>query len=137
MAKKDENETGTEREEGARDFGIFMRGLNDGRFNGECAAELQELVRALRKHAQDTNGKAKGKLTLSLSFHYEGGHVSVTPNVTQTRPPSVRGMTWMFMTKGDNLSLEQERQTSLPIREVKAPEAKAIAPAPTAAPKSV
>lgn len=135
MAKKSEGEM--DREEGPRDFALFMRNQNDGRFNGECAGELQDLVRALRKHAEQKGGKAKGKLTVTFTLSYLDGAVSVLPDVKQTKPPRVRGSTWMFMTEGDNLSLEQERQTTLALREVKHAEPKQAPMPEAAAPKTV
>jgi hypothetical protein len=141
MAKKNgngsEEHDEAEREEGARDFGVFMRGLNDGRFNGECAQELKDIVGALRRNAEQKGGKSKAKLTITLSLTYDAGQVQVLPDVKKTPPPRVRGGTWMFLTGGDNLSLQQEVQQRLPIREVRVTEAKSIAPAEAAAPKSV
>lgn len=140
MSKKTDHDDddGEEREQGARDFGVFLRNVNENRFVTECGVELRDLVRAMRLDAE-RNKKSKGKLTVELSLLYENGHMMITPNVKVTKPPRERGQTWMYTTSGDNLSLDMERQTTLPVavRAVPNPETKQVEVTAAVAPKSV
>lgn len=105
-------------QEGPRSFATFLVDLDDGAAHSELSGELNKLVALLAERAG--NGKAKGKLIFEMAFEIEKGHVSVGYDVRLKEPQRKRAGDVFFVTKGHNLSRQDERQLDLPkVREVK------------------
>jgi hypothetical protein len=117
---------------GPRGFAVMLTQLREGEFHAECSEELQTLMKNLDQHAIKTGKKAKGVLTLKLSFEVDDrGFVQVMPDVARKEPKPIRGAGIFFMNRDGNLSQENERQPKLPFtpREVPQP-ATRVVPAP-------
>lgn len=126
---KDEKATTMVRGEGARGFAPLLHEIDDGALHAELSSKLQQVVSELALYTETYCSKAKGKVTLTLSLEAgTNGTVQVHGEVKTKTPPPRRGATMFWTTKGGNLSLENPRQTKLPLREV---------PPPPAAPRDV
>jgi hypothetical protein len=94
-------------------FDQFFRGLGQGAFNHECTKALAEVTRACSQHAQNTNGKAKAKLTITLELSLDRGVFDIGSEVSIKVPKSVRGRTIAFEVPGGGLSLSNPQQMEL------------------------
>lgn len=96
--------------------------------NAELSEELHALVRRLELHAYDF-GKAKGVITLALTIDIDReGVVTVDPDVKLKAPKPARKKGRYWLTPGGNLSPENPKQTTLPLREVPKAGARDVGP---------
>lgn len=110
-------------DEGTRAFGVLLSQVDDGCFHAEASETLQALTRELAAYAGKYMRDAKGDLTLKLSLKVSPqGTVTLTGDVKKKAPPTPRGATTFWVTKGGNLANENPRQQKLPLRDVSAPE---------------
>ncbi|GMV18379.1 MAG: hypothetical protein AMXMBFR56_66030 [Polyangiaceae bacterium] len=100
------------KEEGPRSFATFLVDLDDGLAHSEVTGELNRLVRLLKERAG--GGKAKGKLIFELAVEIEKEHVSIGYDIRLKEPQKKRAGDVFFVTKGCNLSRQDERQLDLP-----------------------
>ncbi len=136
--KKDETTTGDEAE-GARDFAVFLRHIDDGILHTDASRELQALAAKLYEFSQTYGGVAKGALILTVNLSaLENGTVDVIADVKVKEPKPKRARSVFWMTKGNNLSPDNPRQQKLPLREVPAaPKDKPRDVAADGAPRSI
>jgi hypothetical protein len=80
-----------------------LRMLEEGQFNADVSDEMRGLAEALKAHAANNKGSAKGSLTIKLDFSMANGLVVVTPSSTVKKPVQKRDGTALFL--GDNNSL--------------------------------
>jgi hypothetical protein len=121
MAKTTTPETEIQKEEGARGFAPFLQQVDDGELHLEVSKTTQELIGDLYAYANKYQRDGKGTLTLTLNFAVHGnGGISVVGDVKTKKPKTPRAPSMFFRTPGNNLSLENPRQTKLPLREVPA-----------------
>lgn len=108
-----------EEKEGTRGFAHVLGHIGEGELSIEIAKQQQRLVNALTDHAYTYQAKAKGSLTLALSYVAEpDGTVRILGEVKIKEPkPKARGALF-WATKQGNLLAENPRQTKLPLREV-------------------
>jgi hypothetical protein len=106
-------------EEGPRSFGVILSQIDEGVLHAELGRELQKLLVDLRELA--VGAKAKGKMVLTLGITVESnGIVSIDPDVVTKVPNPKRARAIFWLTKGANLSAQDPRQQSLPLREAPA-----------------
>jgi len=79
----------TDRDKGIRDFSIVLATLDGGRLVSALTQELRGLNEELASHAE-TQGKAKGELTIKFTVNHAGGKVLITPQITVKTPKRVR-----------------------------------------------
>jgi hypothetical protein len=109
-------------DEGVRGFGVTLQQIDDGSLHAHLGEEMQRLARELNDHALKFGSNAKGTLTLKLNLLASpngtvciGGDV-VSRGVKTPRVPSV-----FWLTKGNNLTLDNPKQQRLPLRDVTVP----------------
>lgn len=114
--------TQNQKSEGARSITRFIDGLRHGRFAPKASEEFQALLRELSDTAIDESAVVKGKFTIELGLTVNAmGEVQVVGDYKRTsRKPKAASNNY-YITKGMNLTTEDPRQTSLPLREVRAP----------------
>lgn len=119
-------------QEGARSFAHWLTRLGDGQAAADLSQAMFELGGELRRHALD-RGEAKGELTLHLKFKVDNiGQVITTYQVKVKEPEPVRPASMFWLTKGGNLSVENPRQTTLPLRQVVNEDGELVDDAPAA-----
>lgn len=105
--------------EGPRAFTRWLEKLGDGQANADLSQALFELGGVLRKEALEGRGEAKGELSLSIKFKVDAfGQVITTYAIKLKEPEPARPSSMFWLTKGGNFTIENPRQTTLPLREV-------------------
>ena len=106
-------------EEGARSFARFVEMVSDGACQLEASAELHKLCCALREDASARSNASKGELTVRFALTVEpSGVVGVAYEIKRKEPTPSRPKGVLWLTKGGNLSAQNPRQQTLPLREV-------------------
>lgn len=107
-------------EEGARSFTVFLSEVGEGKFAGELAEKLREVVKAITETAAATCRTAGGELALKLVLKAdEKGYVDVKPDVKVKLPPAIRSASKFRATPSNNLStVLNPRQLEMPLREI-------------------
>lgn len=107
------------KEEAPRGFAVTLGQIDDGCLHAEATEEMQRALAELSKHAINTDRDAKGSITITVNMKVsKNGTVSAHGEVKAKLPKPSRGSTTFFLTKGNNLSLENPRQLSLGIRAI-------------------
>lgn len=107
--------------EGPRNFGVFLQSLEDGQVLVDLSTELHRLNDAIARQSEQT-GSAKGELTLKLKIVCtEFSKVTVEADIASKPPKAKRGKSWLWFTRGNNLTNENPKQPTLFPREVTAP----------------
>jgi hypothetical protein len=105
--------------EGPRSFVSFLNNIADGEAEGELSYQLHELVKRMREESVARGDTVSGGLTLKLKFKVDNlGHVIVGYKVTKTEPDRKTSGAHFWLTKGNNLTVENPKQQKLPLREV-------------------
>lgn len=105
--------------EGARGFAVVLQQLDDGCFHAEVSEALRKLNRELSDMANSHGGKVKGTMTLALTLTaQDDGTISIDCDVKTKSPKPRRPRSLFWLTKGDNLTLDNPRQQKLPLRDV-------------------
>lgn len=116
-----------EEAEGARAFNNAIMLLDNGRVHAELSEKLHGLVCKLRDEAINRDRAIAGELSLTLKIGVdEHGNVEVIPAIKVVEPKAKQARTVLFLTRGGNLSVENPRQQSLPLRDVSAPETRDV-----------
>lgn len=105
-------------DEGPRSFSRFIEQVDEGLCHIEVSKALHSLAAKLSEHSGPAKNKAKGKLSLALDITVEGDVVAVTWDVKVKEPTPKRSTAIFWLTKGKNLSPENQRQQKLPLRDV-------------------
>ena len=101
-----------------RSFGALIQSLEDGQLVSDLGDQLQALNEKLARVAEST-GKAKGELHLKLKLSADaGGTVQLDAEIVCKEPKAGRARSVLWLTKDNNLSGENPKQTKLPLREV-------------------
>ena len=100
--------------EGTKSFPDLLRMLEGGELIEDLADETRELQAKLSEHAA-THGKAKGKLTITITFDHKGkgAPVMVTADIATKAPKTSRSETATWLTSGNNLAGSDPRQLEL------------------------
>lgn len=108
-----------EKSEGPRSFARFIEMVSDGACQSEASAELLKLCNTLREDAAARSATSKGEITLRIGLAVEpSGVVGVAYDVKIKEPPKARPKGVLWLTKGGNLTPQNPRQQTLPLREV-------------------
>lgn len=111
--------TTTETTEAPRGFAVLVQQIEDGDLHAEISAAIQALNGKLDDYVRAYESTAKGEITIKLAFTaHPNGTVGVHGTVTSKAPPRKKRGSVFWLTKGNNLSPENPRQTKLPLREV-------------------
>ncbi len=89
--------------------------MEEGRFRVTLDETLEEFIKALHKHQQNSGPKAKGRITINLNAVYDGTHVIVEGQVETKLPKPVRGASIFFRTNDNGLSTQHPKQLVLPL----------------------
>lgn len=109
-----------------RSFGQVLQSLEDGQLVDDLSIAIRDLNAKLQRQAE-AQGKAKGELVLKIKLQADaGGTVQVDGEIVTKEPKPARARSVMWLTKDGNLSADNPRQTKLPLREIKAPEARDV-----------
>lgn len=109
-------------EEGVRPFDATLRSLDEGSVHNELSKEMHKLVGELYELALNGVGAGKpvrGAITLVLDIGVSANGAAVLKGDVKVKSPKlVRTPSVMFITKGGNLSTENQRQQKLALKEV-------------------
>jgi hypothetical protein len=101
-----------------RDFAEVIGEVAGGELNEELSQTLTKVMDELESRALATQTKAKGKITLVLSFAVEPkGLVSIDGDVTSKTPKPLRQGDHFYLLKGGKLSRKNPRQQELTFRD--------------------
>ncbi len=108
--------------EGIRPFDAMLRTLDDGSVHDELSTTLHKLVGELYELALNGGGKVvKGELDLRLKIAVSpNGSAALAAEIKHKTPKPTRVPSLLFLTKGGNLSTENQKQQKLNLREVPA-----------------
>lgn len=110
------------KEEGARSFAHFIANVADGEFHEELSDELHDLVQECERDASRRESTSTGELTLKLKIKVDHrGVASIVHDLTVKHPKTKRSPATMWVTPGGNLTPENPKQQSLPLRDVNKP----------------
>lgn len=101
-----------------RSFNLVLVGLQGGAVNDMLSRDLQEMVKELVDHWNNTRKTAKGCLTLKLKLKFDDGICEIVPEVKVELPKPVLGRDVMWPDQHGNLRPENPRQHKLPLRHV-------------------
>lgn len=94
----------------------FIEHVGDGEAHTQLSKELVELAGVLQKHVKDTNQKAKGKITITLSFDADPKGVvtaSCKSKIEQPRPGAASSVLWINSKGG--FTPDNPKQQRLPL----------------------
>lgn len=104
----------------ARSFGQFVAEAEDGQLHADLSRELEAIVAALDERIRAGASKAKGTLTLTLSFTLDNHDVCEVDAALKTKlPQAERARSIFWVTPENHLSRFNPRQQSLPLHDVK------------------
>jgi len=96
-------------------FDQFIFEFESGSLNAEMTQEMNALSEALQKRAAET-GKAKGKITIKLSFEAQNnGRVESLADAKVETPGPRKAREIRWIDKRGRLAAEDPRQTVLPM----------------------
>ena len=105
--------------EGPRSFTRALEMIAQGDLVHDASEQLHRLLRDVRDEAQARGRAAKGSMTLKLTLSVEPhGIVEITPSISTKTADRKLARGLLYLTPGANLTPENQRQTSLPLREV-------------------
>lgn len=108
--------------EGARAFSVLVQQIEEGALHSELSEKIQEVCADLACYSAEYACDAKGQIKLTLDLKVmRNGTVNVGSDVVTKTPKRKRAASTFWLTKGNNLSPENPRQTKLPLREVAPP----------------
>jgi hypothetical protein len=102
----------------ARSFGQFLAEVEDGDLHADLSTTLRDLVAGLHDAAVAGNGRAAGRLTLTLDFKTDGGAIDVASDIATKLPKAKRSRSVFWATPENNLTRRNPRQADLPFRDV-------------------
>lgn len=106
-------------DEAPRGFAVLIQQIEDGECHGELSEAVQTMTQKLMDHLEKYGVDAKGSITLTLGFAARrNGTIEVQADVKAKHPKAKRAGSVFWATKGGNLSVDNPRQTRLPLREV-------------------
>lgn len=101
-------------------FHLFLARVEAGVLHADLSEKLNDLNGELATLAAQ-NGKAKGSISVKLTLvHQRNGMVEVTADIKTDAPKVPRESSVFFVTEGSNLSVDNPKQPSLPLRSVEA-----------------
>lgn len=115
MSTTDDRET-LQSEDGIalRPFNQWLLEQRGGLLHGELTQKLAEVVAAA------TNTEKDGSLTLTIKIKPEDGGIVYVMDEIKSKVPELRGAALYHTDEAGNMTRDNPRQTSLPLREVPA-----------------
>jgi hypothetical protein len=110
------------KEEGPRSFAVVYQTIDEGSAHAEASAGLHKLLKVLQDEANVTSGSASGEITIKLAIKVDARGVAViSPTCIVKEPKKKRAGSTMWITDGGNLTPQNPRQLTMPLREVERP----------------
>lgn len=104
----------------ARTFGQFIGEAEDGQLHTDLSSELETIIAALDETIRSGRSKAKGSLTLTISFVLDNhGVCEVDAAMKTALPKTERARSIFWVTPENHLSRFNPRQQNLPLHDVK------------------
>lgn len=97
----------------ARSFSTFLPMVENGQLHGDLSEALRDLVAEISDAAAEGGGKAKGEISLTLSFSLDGGMFEVTGKYAVKKPRQVRGRSIFWATPENWLTQSNPRQRDM------------------------
>lgn len=114
-------------------FAEMLDKIERGELVSDLTIAQSELVRALVQTEGARGGRPKGKITLTLTYQYDGEMLEISPVIAVAKPKAVRNRAVLFVTEGDQVSFQNPTQMPLALGEsVPAALAPVMVPATTA-----
>ncbi|RVT99067.1 hypothetical protein EOD42_02880 [Rhodovarius crocodyli] len=108
-------------------FAIALATFEDGRLNRDLTKIQEEVLEAIVEAAGLNGGKAKGEITIALTYKAEGGVMQITGDIKTKTPKLARGHSVFWLTPENKLSTRNPRQADLPFSDVTVPRAHGLA----------
>ncbi len=99
-----------------KDFSRIIAELEDGQFNADCSAKLQESLKALQERC-DIDGlrSAKAQIAVAITLVLDSGNIMMTADVQSKNPPKPRNRTIFWLSDdGKGVCRENPKQPRLP-----------------------
>lgn len=99
-----------------KDFSRVVAELEDGSFNADCSAKLQESLKALQERCDiDGMRTAKAQITVGITLVLDSGNIMMTADVQSKNPPKPRNRTIFWLSEdGKGVCRENPKQPRLP-----------------------
>ena len=113
--------------EAARSVAVLLPQLEEGAFNAEVSDQFRDLIARMRDHGINGNGRAKGKLAITIDVTLDDGVFELRADFKVTAPKSRRGRSVFWATDGNNLTPENPKQMAMfGLRKVDTPDARKV-----------
>ena len=99
-----------------KDFSRIIAELEDGQFNADCSAKLQESLKALQERCNiDGLRSAKAQIAVAITLVLDSGNIMMTADVQSKNPPKPRNRTIFWLSDdGKGVCRENPKQPRLP-----------------------
>jgi hypothetical protein len=104
-------------------FATLLSTLNNGDLEHEITAAMRDIVAEMH---ESPRGKAKGKITVTIDFAYDGDIFSIAGDFKAVKPKKHRPASVFWATPENNLSRQDPRQPDLPLRDISVPATRTI-----------
>jgi len=99
-----------------KDFSRVIAELEDGQFNADCSAKLQESLKELQERCDiDGMRAAKAQIAVVITLVLDSGNITMTADVQSKNPPKPRNRTIFWLSEdGKGVCRENPKQPRLP-----------------------
>jgi len=104
-----------------RSFSALVGVVEDGQLNNDLDQAVVDLVGTIQDAANSRNGKAKGRITVTIDMATDGGIITVSSDYAIKKPKVARANSVFWATPDNRLSRRNPKQSELPLRDVNAP----------------
>ena len=94
-------------------LGEFIRTVEDGQFDADCYVAIRDLNAKMAECAWRSDGKAKGKVTITLDFTRDGGITEIKSAFKVTPPSERRAKSHLWLTEDNRFTRTQPGQRQL------------------------
>lgn len=98
-----------------KDFSRIIAELEDGQFNADCSAKLQESLKALQERC-DIDGlrSAKAQIAVAITLVLDSGNIMMTADVQSKNPPKPRNRTIFWLSDDGKGVCREKPQATAP-----------------------
>lgn len=101
-----------------RSFNQFLSEVEDGELHGDLSKQLRDIVAALHDARAEGNSAPKAKLTITFDFELDTDVIEIRGDMKVVVPKKKRGRSIFWATPENNLTRQNPRQHTLPLRDV-------------------